>query len=88
MLHASKLLSYQEIDIHGPNFQEPPPDIMAEEEKYKVEAILVCKGMSKQRCYLVSWIRYSLASNKWIPEENLGIVSQILKCYNKKNKLT
>jgi hypothetical protein len=86
MFHASELSSYRETDIHGPNFQEPPPDIIAEEEEYEVEAILVHKGTGKQRCYLVSWIRYSLASNKWIPEENLGNVSKILKSYKKKNK--
>jgi hypothetical protein len=83
--HASELLSYQETDIHVPNFQEPPPDIIAEEE-YKVEAILVHKGAGKQRCYLVSWIRYSLASNEWIQEENLGHASEILKSYKKKKQ--
>jgi hypothetical protein len=52
--HASELLSYQKTDIHGLNFQEPPPDIIAEEEEYKVKAILVHKGTGKRRCYLVS----------------------------------
>jgi hypothetical protein len=73
--HASELSSYRETDIHGLNFQEPPPDIIAEEEEYEVEAILTHKGVGKQRCYLISWIGYSLASNKWIPEENLGNAS-------------
>jgi hypothetical protein len=85
--HASELSSYHETDIHGPNFQEPPPDIINEEEEYKVEAILTHKGMGKQRHYLVSWIGYSSASNKWIPEENLGNASEIMKVYKKKHKL-
>jgi hypothetical protein len=72
MFHASELSSYHETDVHGPNFQEPPPDIITEEEEYEVKAILAHKGMGKQRRYLVSWIGYSLASNEWIPEENLG----------------
>jgi hypothetical protein len=66
--HASELLSYHKTDVHGPNFQEPPSDIIAEEEEYEVEAILAHKGMGKQRHYLVSWTGYSLVSNKWIPE--------------------
>jgi hypothetical protein len=44
--HASELSSYHETDVHGPNFKEPPPDIISEEE-YEVEAILVHKGTGK-----------------------------------------
>jgi hypothetical protein len=40
-------LSYRENNIHSPNFQEPPPDIITEEEEYEVEAILVHKGTGK-----------------------------------------
>jgi hypothetical protein len=82
-----ELSSYCETDIHGLNFQEPPPDVITEEE-YKVEAILAHKGMGKQRRYLVSWTSYLSASNKWIPEENLGKASEIMKVYKKKHKLT
>jgi hypothetical protein len=85
--HTSKLSSYCKTDVHGPNFQEPPPDVIAEEEEYEVEAILAHKGMGKQRHYLVSWTGYSSASNKWIPEENLGNASEITKAYKKKYKL-
>jgi hypothetical protein len=46
MFHASELSSYHKTDIYGPNFQEPPPDIIAEEE-YEVKAILVHKGTGK-----------------------------------------
>jgi hypothetical protein len=44
--HALELLSYRETDIHSPNFQEPPPDVIAEEE-YEVKAILAHKGTGK-----------------------------------------
>jgi hypothetical protein len=86
--HASELSSYRETDVHGPNFQEPPPDIINEEEEYEVEAILAHKGTGKQRHYLVSWVGYSSASNKWILEENLGNALEIMKAYKKKHKLT
>jgi hypothetical protein len=45
--HALELSSYRETDVHGPNFQEPPPDIINEEEEYEVEAILAHKGTGK-----------------------------------------
>jgi hypothetical protein len=55
--HALELSSYRKTDIHGLNFQEPPPDI-ANEEEYEVEAILAHKGTGKRRRYLVLWIGY------------------------------
>jgi hypothetical protein len=45
--HASELSSYRETDVHSPNFQEPPPNIITEEEEYEVEAILAHKGTGK-----------------------------------------
>jgi hypothetical protein len=86
--HSSEQSSYHETDVHGPNFLEPPPDIITEEEEYEVESILAHKGTGKRRRYLVSWIGYSLASNEWIPEENLVNASEIMKAYKKKHKLT
>jgi hypothetical protein len=88
MFHASELSSYRKTDVHGPNFQEPSPDIINEEEEYEVKAILAHKGTGKQRRYLISWVSYSSASNEWIPEENLGNASKIMKAYKKKHKLT
>jgi hypothetical protein len=82
-----ELSSYRETDVHGPNFQEPPPDIIAEEEEYEVKAILAHKGMGKRRHYLVSWTGYLSANNEWIPEENLGNASEIMKAYKRKHKL-
>jgi hypothetical protein len=47
IFHALELSSYRKTDIHGLNFQEPPPNIVAEEEEYEVEAILAHKGTGK-----------------------------------------
>jgi hypothetical protein len=37
--HASLLSPYQEIIQHGPNFSQPPLDLITGEAEYKVEAI-------------------------------------------------
>ena len=42
--HASLLSAYCENNFHGPNYPEPPPDILNEEEEWEVEAILKHKG--------------------------------------------
>ena len=38
--HTSLLSSYCENDIHGPNFPNPPPDLIDGEEEYEIEWIL------------------------------------------------
>ena len=37
MFHIDLLTPYQEIDFHGPNFVQPPPDLIDGEEEYEVE---------------------------------------------------
>ena len=39
VFHASLLSPYSEIPSHGPNFSQPPPDLIGGEEEYKVESI-------------------------------------------------
>ena len=40
MFHASLLTPYKETDQHGPNFLEPPPDVIEGEPEWEVERIL------------------------------------------------
>ena len=40
IFHINLLTPYKETNMHGPNFIEPPPDLINGEEEYKVEAIL------------------------------------------------
>ena len=38
--HASLLTPYKETDEHGPNFLEPPPNIIDDTPEWEVETIL------------------------------------------------
>ena len=40
VFHVDLLTPYKETKMHGPNFVEPPPDLINGEEEYEVEAIL------------------------------------------------
>jgi len=40
IFHASLLTPYKETDQHGPNFIEPPPEIVEGEEEWEIEKIL------------------------------------------------
>jgi hypothetical protein len=39
VFHASLLLPYSKTPLHGPNFSQPPPDLINNKEEYEVEQI-------------------------------------------------
>src|SRR6266478_2161732 len=40
VFHASLLTPYHKMQAHGPNFTQPPPDLIDREDKYKVDQIV------------------------------------------------
>ncbi len=40
VFHASLLTPYHETQAHGPNFTQPPPDLIDGEDEYEVERIV------------------------------------------------
>jgi hypothetical protein len=40
VFHASLLSPYHETSLHGPNFSQPPPDLIGQQEEYEVECIV------------------------------------------------
>jgi hypothetical protein len=73
VFHASYLSPYKETVEHGPNFLEPPPDLIEGQPEWEVEAIVgMCHfGPKKKKQYQVYWKGYSNAEDTWEPEENI-----------------
>ena len=73
IFHASLLTPYKETNQHGPNFIEPPPDIIEGEEEWEVKQIIKERtyGRWKKKQYLVRWRGYSPVYNSWVNEEDL-----------------
>ena len=73
IFHASLLTPYKETDQHGPNFIEPPPDIIEGEEEWEVEQIIKARvyGQWKKKQYLVRWKGYSPAHDSWVDKDDL-----------------
>jgi hypothetical protein len=99
VFHASYLSPYKETTEHGPNFLEPPPDVVEGQPEWEVEAIVGRRffGRNKQQQYRIHWKGYSNAHDSWEPEANIHapeLIAQYLAeqptsirttrmCYNK-----
>ena len=82
IFHASLLSPYQETDVHGPNFPQPPPDLIEGEEEFEVEAIIAHQKRGRTHQYLVKWMGYPSADNSWQSSEDLKGAQEILEKYN------
>ena len=88
VFHASLLSPYRETTSHGPNFSQPPSDLIDNEEEYKVEQIKAHRnfGRSKRLQYLIKWKGYPKSNNTW---ENATDVHapDLTKQYHKRRPL-
>jgi len=73
VFHASLLTPYKETDQHGPNFLEPPPEILDSEPEWEVQKILKERsfGHWKKKQYLVRWKDYLPAHDSWVNAKDL-----------------
>jgi len=53
VFHTSLLTPYKEMDKHGPNFLEPPPDLIDGKEEWEIEKILGHWTYRKKKQYLI-----------------------------------
>lgn len=67
---------------HGPNFTQPPPDLIEGQEEYKVEEILDKRKRGHGYQYLIHWKGYLDSANEWITRANLGNAKELLEAYN------
>ena len=85
MFHVDLLTPYKETLMHGPNYLEPPPDLIDREEEYEVEAILDSHkwGRGCKQQYLVKWKGYSEADNQWVDAQDIH-ADQLLDQFRKR----
>ena len=73
VFHIDLLTLYWETIMHGANYQRPPPDLVDNEEEYKVEKILDSQlfGWRKWLQYLVKWKGYPDSENMWVDKDDV-----------------
>src|ERR1700682_620155 len=65
VFHATLLTPYKETEVHGPNFIEPPPEIIEGEPEWEVEKILSERRYRNKKQYLIRGKNYSPAHDSW-----------------------
>ena len=86
VFHASLLTPYVETNTHGPNYSQPPPDLINDKEQYKVEQIRNHQhhGWSRTLQYLIKWQGYPESDNTWEPADKvyaLDLLQEYHKCW-------
>jgi hypothetical protein len=73
VFHALLLSPYHETAIHGPNYHDPPPDIINGEPKWYMKEIMGMRrfGRKKKLQYRVRWKGYSAFHDFWELAENV-----------------
>jgi Chromo (CHRromatin Organisation MOdifier) domain len=86
VFHTSLLSPYKEMEEHGENFPEPPPDLVEGEEEFEVEQVLASRrhGCGKRLQYLLRWKGYSQAHDSWEPANQVH-VEELIKEFHQEN---
>ena len=87
VFHSLLLTPYKETPEHGAQFQCPPPELIDNEEEYKVEDIINHRHHGK-RCqlqYLIHWRGYSAADDTWEPADQVH-ADNLVKRYHVKQE--
>ena len=66
--HTTLLTLFKKNNIHGPNYINPPPDLITGEPEYEIEAINTHRRQGRGYLYLIKWKGYPLAKNTWEPK--------------------
>ena len=73
VFHSSLLMPCKETEEHGAQFQCPLPELIGNEEEYKVEQIINHRYHGKwcQLQYLICWKGYSAMDDTWEPTDQV-----------------
>ena len=80
VFHVDLLTPYRETEFHGPNYAQPPPDLVGEEEQYEVEQVLDERnhGRWKKKQYLVKWKGYPDSDNQWLDAKDMDNAQELI----------
>jgi len=82
--HASLLSPYHKTTAYSPNFSQPPPELINDEEQYEVEQICNHRYFGHNRAlqYLIHWKGYPDSDDTWEPTVDTHALD-LIKAYHK-----
>ena len=87
IFHATLLRPYQENEIYGKNYPEPPAELEDGEEVYEVETILNHRKRGRSYQYYIKWKGYPVSDASWEPEQAFSDDGDTLSRYKRRHKL-
>ena len=74
------------MDSHGPNYEQPPLDLIEDKEEYEVDQILDSRrhGRGSALQYLVQWKGYPDSDNQWVTKQDL-FAPQLIKDFHQQH---
>jgi Chromo (CHRromatin Organisation MOdifier) domain len=82
VFHTSLIAPYMETAEYGPNFEQPPLELIEGEPEYEVEQVLATRHHGwKELQYLLKWKGYPAAQNSWEPASNISTPELLQKFY-------
>ena len=87
VFHVDLLTPYRETEFHSPNYNQPPPDLVGEEEQYEMEQVLDehTYGRWKKKQYLVKWKGYPDSDNQWLDAKNMENTQELIAEFHDSN---
>ncbi len=73
VFHIDLLTPYRETELHGSNYSRPAPELVNNEEEYKVKKILDSRqfGRGHKKQYLIKWKGYPDSDNEWVDHKDI-----------------
>ena len=87
VFHAMLLTPYTETQAHGPNYEQPPLELVEGEEEYEIGKILKHHMVQNKYEFEVTWKGYLLSDCQWIKEADLPHARRLVQAYKKKHNL-
>ncbi len=84
VFHIDLLTPYRETDLHISNYLRPAPDLIDNEEEYKVKKILDSRQFSRRhkKQYLIKWKGYPDSDNEWVDKRDVHVPDTIREFEN------
>ena len=87
VFHMVLLRPYIKTKAHGNNYPRPPPELLEEEEVYKVDSILKHRQRGQGYQYYVLWKGYPISKATWESETAFSSDGDMLNSYKRQHQL-